>query len=172
MVHAYNCTRHESTGVSPYFLIFGRPPRLPIDLAFGINKESKQPVETYLKNLHDRLTHAYQLATEASRNAQVHQKEGYEIKVRGAIIQKGDGVLVKQVYFDGKHKLTDTWEKVQYVVVDQANSAIPVFTVTREDGEGRTRILHRSLLLPVGFISEQEIPLEKPKPVPRREQDN
>jgi transposase InsO family protein len=167
MAHVYNCTRHESTGVSPYFLIFGRPPRLPIDLAFGINKESKQPVETYLKNLRDRLTHAYQLATVASRNAQVHQKEVYEIKVRGAIIQKGDGVLVKQVYFDGKHKLSDTWKKVQYVVVDQANSAIPVFTVTREDGEGRTRIPHRNLLLPVGFISEQEIPLEKPKPVPR-----
>jgi hypothetical protein len=33
--------------------------------------------------------------------------------------------------------------------------------------EGRTRILHRNLLLPVGFIREQEIPQEKPKPVPR-----
>jgi hypothetical protein len=140
-------------------------------LAFGINKESKQPVESYRKNLRDRLTHAYQLATEASRNAQVHQKEGYEIKVRGATIQKGDTVIVKQVYFDGKHKLTDTKEKVQYVVVDQANSVIPVFTVTREDGEGRTRILQRNLLLPVGFISEQEIPLENQNQFQDREQD-
>jgi hypothetical protein len=57
--------------------------------------------------------------------------------------------------------------KGTYVVVDQANSEIPVFTVIREDGEGRTRILHRNLLLPVGFIREQEIPQEKPKPVPR-----
>ena len=90
MVHAYNCTRHESTGVSPYFLMFGRHPRLPIDLAFGINKDSKQPVGSYVKNLRDRLTHAYQLAIEASRNAQVRQKEGYDIKVRGATIQKGE----------------------------------------------------------------------------------
>ena len=95
------------------------------------------------------------------------KNKGYDIKVRGATIQKGDRVLVKQVAFDGKHKLADTWEKVPYVVVDQANSEIPVFTVTREDGEGRTRILHRNLLLPVGFIREQEIPPEKPKPVPR-----
>jgi hypothetical protein len=36
--------------------------------------------------------------------------------------------LVKQVSFDGKHKLADTWEKVPYVVVDQANSEIPVCT--------------------------------------------
>lgn len=74
---------------------------------------------------------------------------------------------MKEVSFDGKHKLADTWEKVPYVVVDQANSEIHVFTVIREDGEGRTRILHRNLLLPVGFIREQEIPQEKPKPVPR-----
>jgi transposase InsO family protein len=89
MVHADNCTRHESTGVSPYFLMFGRHPRLPIDLAFGINKDSKQPVGSYVKNLRDSSTHAYQLATEASRNAQVRQKEGYDIKGRGATIQKG-----------------------------------------------------------------------------------
>jgi hypothetical protein len=57
---------------------------------------------------------------------------------------------VKEVSFDGKHNLADTWEKVPYVVVDQANSEIPVFTVIREHGEGRTRILHRNLLLPVG----------------------
>jgi hypothetical protein len=44
-------------------------------------------------------------------------------------------VLVKQVSFDGKHKLADTWEKVPYVVVDQVNSEIPVFNVTREDDE-------------------------------------
>lgn len=172
LVHAYNCTQHNATGHSPYFLMFGRHPRLPIDLAFGLVKEKdRQPQSVYIQELKERLVQAYQLASESAKKAKDKQKAYYDLKCRGATIEKGDKVLVKRVAFEGKHKLTDKWEEDTYIVLEQPNEAIPVYVVQKENREGRKRTLHRNLLLPVGYLhrnQQEEKPITvPPKPVPR-----
>lgn len=164
MVHAYNCTRHESTGQTPYLLMFGRNPRLPIDVTLGLRIDEQQPSSKCIAELRDHLSQAYQLATEAAEKARQKQKEGYDVKIRGAVIKPGDRVLVKTVVFDGKHKLADKWEPETYLVVSQPNDDIPVYTVRKENGEGRTRTLHRNLLLPIGYV------VDTPTPIPRKKQ--
>lgn len=36
LVHAYNCTKNQVTGFSPYEFMFGHSPQFPVDLAFGL----------------------------------------------------------------------------------------------------------------------------------------
>jgi hypothetical protein len=104
----------------------------------------------------ERLKKAYELASRSVGTAQERQKSGYHKKVRGAILQPGDRVLVKIVAFDGKHKIADKWEEEPYRIVSQPNRDIPLYVVQRENGEGRKRTLHRNLLLPIGFLPEDE----------------
>ena len=39
LTYAYNATPHKSTGYSPFYLLFGREPKLTIDIIFGHNQE-------------------------------------------------------------------------------------------------------------------------------------
>ena len=163
LVHAYNSTKHETTGFSPFYLMFGREPNLPIDLVFGLDNEHKSTsTSKYIEDLQQRLENAYDIANIAIKNSQSRQKYNYDLKTKGVNLQIGDRVLVKVVAFDGKHKIADRWEDHPYIIMEQPNHDIPVFKVKREDGQGRQKILHRNLLLPIGSR------LPAPTPTPRR----
>ena len=41
LVHAYNSTRHERTGFSSHYLVFGHHPRLAVDAFLGIKPGKK-----------------------------------------------------------------------------------------------------------------------------------
>ncbi|VDI56915.1 Hypothetical predicted protein [Mytilus galloprovincialis] len=138
-----------------------------INIAFGLTTDTvRQPQSKYIQELRERLVKAYELASKAADRAREKQKTGYDLKARGATLEIGDKVLVKVVaYDDGKHKIADRWEDDVYVIIGQPNSDVPVYTVQKENGEGRRRTLHRNLLLPVGNINQRK-PEPPPKPVP------
>jgi transposase InsO family protein len=144
LVHAYNCMRHETTGYTPFYLMFGRTPRLPVDMFLGVKTDFVNTVSS----VQDRLETAYKAATEATNRAAKHQAKGYNRKVRGHVLQKGDYVLVKNVGFKGKHKLADRWRPERFVVRDKPNHDIPVYEVATEDSSV-VKVLHRNMLLPL-----------------------
>ena len=150
VVHAYNCTKHQSTGFTPYKLMFGRDPKLPVDLQFGLNQENGDDCDysKYVQDLNKELNYAWDLVSKNQACSSVKQKEQYDIKQRGATLQVGDRVFIRNVGLKGRNKLADKWLSDMYVVRCQPNPDIPVFKVSPEGG-GKVKILHRNLLLPI-----------------------
>lgn len=80
---------------------------------------------------------------------QTKSKSWYDRTVRGSHLSPGDRVLVRNMTpREGPGKLRSFWEDKVHVVLKHMGKGAPVYEVKPEDGTGRTRVLHRNLLLP------------------------
>ena len=94
---AYNATQSLVTGFSPYYLMFGRRPRLPIDLLFPTHREHNltHTIDEYVETLYRRLQQSVELAQDSALKEALRQKRLYDRKVGAIELRPGDGVLVK-----------------------------------------------------------------------------
>ena len=151
LVHAYNSTVHDSTGYTPFSLMYGREPRLPVDILFSLESNQQEDELSYVSNLRKRLDLAYDLVSQNQAKASGQNKVRYDTKARGSVPVIGDRVLVKKVGLKGKHKLADKWEHDVYIIVDQPDATLPVYAVRQEGSRGKVRNLHRNMLLPLSL---------------------
>ena len=92
LVHAYTCTRNAATKFSPYYLLFGREPRLPVDVEFGLQRGSQKgsPGQSnYVSELKRRLRFAHKKAKHMAKRQQAKHRELYDQKCRGAVLEVG-----------------------------------------------------------------------------------
>ena len=103
---AYNATRSQVTGYSPYFLMFGQKPRLPVDLLFPtVNKrEWTHTIDEYVKALYEWLTECLQLTQESASKEAKRQKRLYDRKVGAVELCPGDCVLFCLDAFRGQRR--------------------------------------------------------------------
>ena len=128
--------------------MFGRTPRLPIDVSLGVTFDNggTQPYTVYAETLRTRLQHAHDLAAQNARKKAESNKKRYDVQTSPGVLLPGDCVLVRNLSPRGKNKLKDRWEDIPYLVSGCVGD-LPVYVVQQE-GTGKKRTLHRNLLLP------------------------
>ena len=156
LVHAYNCSTSSVTGFSPYFLIYGRQPKLPIDIEYGVALEdSYQDCKSYADKLQYRLHWAQEAAQKSIDKNMARQKTYYDKSYKCARLQKGDLVMIRVVKPGSDYKIADKWEQDPWKIVDKRPDS-PVYklqnTHTKEVKE-----LHRNLLYPLRLVRSDNV---------------
>ena len=96
VLFAYRTTPHSSTGVSPFYLTYGRDPVLPTALDFHAPAVRYPVIETeYGKELAKELKQARQLAKKQIQSAQHSQKKFYDKRSKDVELKIGDRVMLK-----------------------------------------------------------------------------
>lgn len=156
LTFTYNCTAHESTGYAPFYLMYGRIPRLPIDVMFhSVGRDDNiTDYVSYVAKMRDDLKEALNLAQANASASQQRQTELYNRRVKGCDIEEGDRVLLANKGERGRRKLADKWESVPYVVVSK-DPRCHTYRV-KNISTGQEKVVHRNLMLQANFLPLEE----------------
>ena len=147
VLFCYNSTIHQATGESPFMLMFGREPRLPIDFLLG------QGVDPPLGGTHDwlveheaRLGVAFARAREKLLAAAARRKENHDRGVRDAPLEEGQLVYLRNHGARGRHKIQDIWSSVLFRVVRAPQQGGSVYTIAPVSELHKVKNVHRDQL--------------------------
>ena len=162
--------------------MFGRHPRLPVDLVLPRREPACQVTyPEYVKKWRQAVEEAYALASERVGQKVNKSKDHYDIKVLCSILSPGDHVLVRNLdKRGGPGKLRAYWEDQVHIVTKHLNDDSPVYELVSESGPKKRRMLHCNLLLPCQSLPIDTTPVElrkKPKctsaqPITRSQQQS
>ena len=152
MLSAYNGTHSAVTGYSPYFLLFGRKSRMPVDYLFPTicDPPHQTKMEVSVASMQKRLKEAFAVARHLISQEVAKQRHYYNQKAGAVALQPGDVVMVHTDGFMGKQKVKYQWEDEGFVVESQLEDW-PVYKVRCPTSDAKQKpkyqILHRNCLL-------------------------
>lgn len=88
----YNTSVHPGTGHSQFFLVFGRHPQLPVDLAFGLPHSESTSHSDYAQAMQQTEQKAYKHVQEDLSHHLKRQKKLYDQTAHGKPHNIGDRV--------------------------------------------------------------------------------
>lgn len=95
VMSAYRACVHQSTGVSPYYMVYGEEMRMPADIKFGIGDNGLDfPCRVaYMEGIRRNLRRAWEYARAQLDFTAVRQKEYYDRRARPRRFEDGDVVF-------------------------------------------------------------------------------
>ena len=141
---AYRTAIHDSTGYTPFLVMFGRSPTLPIDMMLGQGEEQKE-LPSYVQRLQQSLRAAFASVRKHLDVAHQRQKqEADKLSTGEGQLQVGDRVwlYVPAVKTGTTRKLASLW-RGPYTVVDKLSSVNYKIQII---GGAKCQIVHRNRL--------------------------
>lgn len=147
MLFSYNTTPHQSTGESPFFLMYGREPNLPVDFALGrVLDPLPGTVQNWVAEHCSRLKVAFTHGRERLVVKAGHRKNRHDLRVREAPLQVGQLVYLRDHGARGRHKIRDIWHPDLFQVIKAPVGESPVYTVAPVSNLHALRTVHRDML--------------------------
>ena len=146
---AYNATQSLVTGYSPYYLMFGWRPRLPIDLLFPTHRELNltHTIDKYVETLYKHLQKSVKIVQDSALKEALQQKRLYDRKVGAVELRSGDRVLVKlDAFRSQQQKLKNRWGSDLHTVQTRMVDGVPAYVV-KNVRTRKMKVLHHSRLL-------------------------
>ena len=155
LVFAYNSTINKSTGYSPFFLMFGRSSKLPIDSMFPVDivVTKQNTYDQFVSDWKNQTNQAIQIVQQKANKSAEQKRNQYNRKVHGNGIVIGDRVILQNFSErGGTGKLQAHWESIIYVVVGKKDN-LPVYNIKPEKSKGTTtKKVHRNIIMPCNLL--------------------
>ena len=149
---AYRTSIQDTTGATPFELMFGREPRLPEDVMYSTPPSTSTTPEQYASILKERLSDAYERVSRHVKHQQSHQKEYYDRGLRGDPYIVGDIVMLHEpaVKRGNSRKFHRPW-KGPFKVVKVISST--VYRIQHCEHSRRRKVVHFNRLKPANNLS-------------------
>lgn len=154
---AYNTTVHQTTGMTPYFLMFGREPQLPVDFLVGSESEGDVLMEEWVEEHQKSLAAAYETVQQRiDRKVAQRDSKNQDASI-APDFEEGDLVYTRNHAVKGRNKIQDFWDPTPYQIVRPPPARGVVYSVAPVGQEGPLRQVHRAELrsVPESRVGEQ-----------------
>ena len=150
LIFAYNSTVHESIGMSPYYAMFGRHPKLPLDMMVRIPLDKhNEPVkiDTYAKQRQKEMKEAFRTCADNTEKRRIRSKRNFDDKkVQNPILKFFPSDKVLLINHTPKNKIDDCYNNEIFEIIEQKGHS--QIYVVRGLETSKIKSVHRDTIIP------------------------